>query len=200
MKTANKKLIGWAVAGLTLLISFSQLIGDMDTVSACSLIPTPTGFVPSPTPPLHERVADATQGADVIVEGKVLDSWFNDAQEIIVIEVKQYLKGDGTEIIRLQRYGSPCLYPSFEDGAEGVFFAQGVYVDNTPFRYLKHFELDDTVVNQVTNTVGSEPFISIRSPSLGLMVGLFAAGALLLTALSALLFRRKRLSRHVQNS
>lgn len=189
----------WIAAGLTLLIGFSLLPVDMDNVSACSIISTPTG-VPSPTPPLHERVADATQGANVIVEGKVLDSWFKDAQEIIVVEVKQYLKGEGAEIIHLQRYGSLCGYPSFENGKQAVFFAQGIFDENIPFHYLKHFEPDDRVADQVTNTIGTEPFVPVRSPSLTLMVGLFTIGSLILTMVSAALFRRKRLSRQAQNS
>ena len=146
---------------------------------ACSIATPIPGFTPSPIPPISERVADATRGADLILEGTVLDIRFENSQEFMVVEVKHYLKGTGSEIIRLAGFFYPCGENAIYVGSKGVFFAYRTQGDSIPFHYLTRFESDDATLNQITTSVGTEPLTPARSPSLATMSVLFLAVSLL---------------------
>jgi hypothetical protein len=182
-----KGLIG--IMGVGVLV-VSMLTANTHTARACTA--TPAGTPIPPTPSMTERVDSATRGADLILEGTVLDQWSEDYQQIILIEVKQYLKGTGREVIRLGQYFSTCGIDWITAGMQGVFFARQVEGTKPPSIYLTRFEPSDTTRTQIMASVGSEPFTPERSPSLALMSGLFLVGGLSFTIFAGATLRWRR--------
>ena len=177
-----------------------MLTMNMSTAHACSIEATPgPGYTPPPTLSMseladrHAYLVDAmTRRADLVFEGVVLDVRSENGQDIIVVEVKQYLKGKGLELVHLTQVYDDCLSETVYAGMQGVFFAKGVQRNDIPFLYITRFEPDEATLNQVTASVGTEPFTPERSPSLALMSGLFMLAGLSFAIFAGTTLRRRR--------
>jgi hypothetical protein len=165
-----------AATGVGLLVLVGLLSLDKHRVFACTPTATPPAFVAPPTPSEMEQVATTTQNSDMVLKGTIIDVQYETWDTILIVEVSQYLKGKGTEIIRLRNQFYPCSYESMYIGTKGTFFIQRALSSNTPLHDLTYFESDKNVVNQVTKTVGAEAFQPEHSQSLPEATLLFLLG------------------------
>jgi hypothetical protein len=179
-----------------LALSLGMLGAAVHPVQACSPTATPFGFVASPALSESELLDSATRDADVIFEGTVLDVWTESFRQVMVVEVGQYLKGKGGDIVRLVGYINPCPYAPVYVGTHGLFFTRNGSTNDTPLRQLARFVPNESTVQQVSTTAGTQPFIPPRSPSLAGMTLFSLMGLLTVSAIvSGWVIRSKRLSR-----
>jgi hypothetical protein len=141
------------------------LLAAPQYATACTPTLVPPGVVP-PTPvPLAHIVADMTQGAQVVVEGNVVQRFEgNSSGSTIVVRVDHYLKGQGP--IKLQITGHDismgCAYP-ISAGTRGVFFALGDPTQAQPVRFLRYLR-SDPAVSQAVTAASMQPPLSPEQP------------------------------------
>jgi hypothetical protein len=134
------------------LVALVLLFAGPQHAAACTPTMVPVGFVP-PTPvPLAHTVANMTQGAQVVVEGAVVQRIEgNNRGSTIVVRVDQYLKGLGPTKLHITGYNITrgCMEP-IPAGAHGVFFALGDPTQAQPLQFLDYLSANPTVSQAVT--------------------------------------------------
>jgi hypothetical protein len=112
--------------------------------------------------------AERAEAAEIVLEGTVLDGstelgWPEEFVQIATVEVNQYLKGTGPEVVTIRGFGptSVCLTP-VQVGDHKIFYASGDPAQELRAHYLSQFDAAESpnpeTIAEITAAVGKAPF------------------------------------------
>jgi hypothetical protein len=112
--------------------------------------------------------AERAEAAEIVLEGTVLDGstepgWPEEFVQIATVEVNQYLKGTGPEVVTIRGFGptSVCLTP-VQVGDHKIFYASGDPAQELRAHYLSQFDAAESpnpeTIAEITAAVGQTPF------------------------------------------